>query len=235
MPRPTACSALHWNSSCPWCCSQKAAAGARAIPTCPVVAGLHVGTFTAFARLSGQVPVLGIAAGRCFAGNAALLGCCDVIIATRQSNIGMGGPAMVEGGGLGVFRAEDIGPASVQHGNGVIDVLVDDEAGAVQVARQYLGYFQGCSQDWVAPDPLSLREVVPENRLRVYDARDVMTGLVDQGSLLPLRTGFRRGHPHRTGAHRGPRGGADGQQPAASGRCDRRRRCRQGRTLHAAV
>lgn len=156
----------------------------------PIVAGLHVGTFAAFARLSGLVPVVGIAAGRCFAGNAALLGCSDVIIATRGSNIGMGGPAMVEGGGLGRFRPEDIGPASVQNANGVIDVLVDDEAQAVSVARRYLSFFQGRVRDWISPEPSVLRDVVPQNRLRVYDSRLAMDGLVDQGSLLHLRAGF---------------------------------------------
>jgi acetyl-CoA carboxylase carboxyltransferase component len=159
----------------------------------PIVAGLHVSTFASFARLNGQVPVVGIAAGRCFAGNAALLGCCDVIIATRASNIGMGGPAMVEGGGLGVFRPEQIGPSAVQHGNGVIDVLVDGEAQAVAAAKQYLGFFQGRVADFTAPDPRPLRDVVPENRLRVYDTRAAMTGLVDTGSLLELRTGFGQG------------------------------------------
>ncbi|MGE0098770.1 MAG: carboxyl transferase domain-containing protein [Hydrogenophaga sp.] len=159
----------------------------------PIVAGLHVSTFAAFARLSGQVPVVGIASGRCFAGNAALLGCSDVIIATRGSNIGMGGPAMVEGGGLGRFRPEEIGPSEVQHGNGVIDVLVDDEAQAVVAARHYLSFFQGRQGDWLAPDAMALREVVPENRLRVYDSTAAMVGLVDQGSLLALRTGFGAG------------------------------------------
>jgi acetyl-CoA carboxylase carboxyltransferase component len=156
----------------------------------PIVAGLHVGTFAAFARLSGQVPVLGIVSGRCFAGNAALLGCCDVVIATQGSNIGMGGPAMVEGGGLGVFRPEQIGPSPVQHANGVIDVLVDDDAQAVAVARQYLSFFLGPVAGGRAPDAQALRDVVPENRLRVYDTRVAMAGLVDEGSLLPLRTGF---------------------------------------------
>jgi acetyl-CoA carboxylase carboxyltransferase component len=156
----------------------------------PIVAGLHVATFASYARLSGQVPVVGIAAGRCFAGNAALLGCSDVIIATRGSNIGMGGPAMVEGGGLGVFRPEQIGPSDVQHRNGVIDLLVDDEAQAVAAARHYLSFFQGRLKDWIAPDARLLRDVVPENRLRVYDTRAALRGLVDQGSLLELRTGF---------------------------------------------
>jgi acetyl-CoA carboxylase carboxyltransferase component len=102
----------------------------------------------------------------------------------------MGGPAMVEGGGLGVFRPEQIGPSPVQHANGVIDVLVDDEAQAVAVARQYLSFFQGPVDGGCAPDARALRDVVPENRLRVYDTQAAMAGLVDVGSLLPLRTGF---------------------------------------------
>ena len=159
----------------------------------PIVAGLHVSTFTSFARLHGQVPVLGIAAGRCFAGNAALLGCCDLIVATQGSNIGMGGPAMVEGGGMGVFRPEDIGPADVQHRNGVIDILVDNEAQAVAATRQALGYFQGVQAAGAAPDTRSLRDVVPENRVRAYDTRAALHGLVDVGSLLLLRDAWGRG------------------------------------------
>ena len=155
-----------------------------------IVAGLNLATFASFARLNGRVPVVGVVAGRCFAGNAALLGCSDVIIATRDSNIGMGGPAMVEGGGLGVFKPEQIGPSEVQHGNGVIDVLVDNEAQAVAAARHYLSFFQGVASNWQAPDAQALRQVVPENRLRVYDTRAAMQGIADAGSLLMLRTGF---------------------------------------------
>ena len=158
-----------------------------------VVAGLNVATFASFAKLNGAVPVVGIVAGRCFAGNAALLGCCDVIIATQSSNIGMGGPAMVEGGGLGAFKPEQIGPSDVQHGNGVIDILVADEAGAVAAAKHYLSFFQGATSGGVAPHALALRAVVPENRLRVYDTLAAMAGVVDVGSLLMLRTGFGKG------------------------------------------
>ena len=156
----------------------------------PIVAGLHVSSFAAYARLSGQVPVLGIVAGRCFAGNAALLGCSDVIIATKGSNIGMGGPAMVEGGGLGVYKPEQIGPSEVQSANGVIDVLVDDEARAVAAAKTYLGFFQGRTSQWSAADPQELRTVLPENRVRAYDMREVMRRVADTGSLLELRAGF---------------------------------------------
>ena len=156
----------------------------------PIVAGLHVTTFASYARLSGQVPVVGIVAGRCFAGNAALLGCSDVIIATRRSNIGMGGPAMVEGGGLGAYTPEQIGPSSVQASNGVIDLLVEDEAAAVAAARQYLGYFQGPVNTWSAADPQGLRDLLPENRVRAYDMRRVMQAIADTGTLLELRAEF---------------------------------------------
>jgi acetyl-CoA carboxylase carboxyltransferase component len=155
-----------------------------------IVAGLNLATFASFARLNGRVPVVGVVAGRCFAGNAALLGCCDVIIATRDSNIGLGGPAMVEGGGLGVFKPEQIGPSDIQHGNGVIDVLVDGEVQAVAVARHYLSFFQGAQTDWKAPPAEALRHVVPENRLRAYDTRTAMQGIADEGSVLQLRTAF---------------------------------------------
>ena len=159
----------------------------------PVIAGLDTRAFEYFARLSGLVPLVGIAAGRCFAGNAALLGCCDVVIATADANIGMGGPAMIEGGGLGVFRPEEVGPIDVQVANGVVDVAVADEAEAVAVAKQYLGYFQGPVAPGVAPDPLALRDLVPEHRKTVYDVRRVVDGLADEGSVLELRAGYGTG------------------------------------------
>lgn len=149
-----------------------------------------VRTFAHFATLSGLVPIVGINTGRCFAGNASLLGCCDVIIATEDSNIGMGGPAMVEGGGLGVFAPEDIGPMSIQAANGVVDILVRDDAEAVAVGRQYLSYFQGRMPVWEAEDQRVLRHVVPENRLRTYDIRAAIRGMADIGSYLELRRDF---------------------------------------------
>ena len=154
------------------------------------VAGLDCLAFHYFGGLSGLVPLVGISSGRCFAGNAALLGCCDVVIATRGSNIGMGGPAMIEGGGLGVFRPEEVGPLDVQVGNGVVDVAVRDEAEAVTVARQYLSYFQGSLPGGPCADQRELRAIIPENRLRVYDVRRVIETLADTGSVLELRRGF---------------------------------------------
>jgi len=156
----------------------------------PIVAGLHVTTFASFARLSGRVPLIGIVAGRCFAGNAALLGCCDVVIATRDSSIGMGGPAMVEGGGLGVFKPEQIGPSDVQSRAGVIDILVGDEAEGVVATRRYLAFFQGRIAAKEPADPTALRTLLPANRLRSYDIRAVVDALVDPGSALELRAGF---------------------------------------------
>jgi acetyl-CoA carboxylase carboxyltransferase component len=157
------------------------------------VAGLDAHTFASMARLSGLVPLVGVVSGRCFAGNAALLGCCDVIIATRDASIGMAGPAMIEGGGLGSFSAEQVGPVSVQGPNGVIDILVDDEAAAVQAAKQYLAYFQGPLADWQCADQRRLRQLIPQNRLRVYDIRQLIDTLADADSVLELRSQFAPG------------------------------------------
>jgi acetyl-CoA carboxylase carboxyltransferase component len=155
----------------------------------PIVAGLDCRAFHLFARLSGLVPLVGIAGGYCFAGNAALLGCCDVVIATEDSSIGMGGPAMIEGGGLGVHEPQDVGPIDVQYANGVVDLRVDDEQQAVAVAKRYLSYFHGPTD--LPPqeqDQTALRRLIPTNRKRTYDVREVIVALLDD--VLELRRGF---------------------------------------------
>ena len=153
---------------------------------------LIVPSFHTFARLSGLVPRVGIVSGRCFAGNAALLGCCDVVIATPEASIGMGGPAMIEGGGLGSFAPEEVGPVSVQEPNGVIDVVAADEAAAVAVAKRFLSYFDGPRADWSCADQTLLRSAVPADPKRVHDARALLHTLADEDSVLELRPAFGR-------------------------------------------
>jgi acetyl-CoA carboxylase carboxyltransferase component/biotin carboxyl carrier protein len=159
------------------------------------VAQLDVPTFRLAAQLSGLVPLVAVVSGYCFAGNAALAGACDVIIATPEASLGMGGPAMIEGGGLGVVAPEEVGPMSVQVPNGVVDLLVADEAAAVSAARRYLSYFSEPRPAEDAPhaDQRKLRHLLPENRARSYDVRPVVETLCDAGSVLELRAGFGAG------------------------------------------
>jgi acetyl-CoA carboxylase carboxyltransferase component len=157
------------------------------------VSGLDTLAFNLFARLSGLVPLIGIASGYCFAGNAAILGCCDVVIGVAGTNIAMGGPAMIEGGGLGTYEPTEIGPFDVQVANGVIDIAVDDDADAVKAAKQYLSYFTGVAVDWSCGDQDQLRHLVPENRSRVYDVRAVIDAMFDRASVLELRRGWAPG------------------------------------------
>jgi acetyl-CoA carboxylase carboxyltransferase component len=157
----------------------------------PIVAGLDCRAFNLFARLSGLVPLVGIASGYCFAGNAALLGCCDVVIASEDSSIGMGGPAMIEGGGLGVYPPEEVGPIDIQFHNGVVDIRVRDDAEAVAAARRYLHFFtHRTTAPSAPPDPAALRELIPANRKRVYEIRRVIDALFDPLETLELRRGF---------------------------------------------
>ena len=151
------------------------------------VASLDVPTFRLAARLSGRVPLVTVVSGYCFAGNAALAGACDVIIATPEASLGMGGPAMIEGGGLGVVAPDEVGPMSIQVPNGVVDLLVEDEAAAVAAARGYLSYFGGSRagpQDAPHGDQRVLRHLVPENRVRSYDVRPVIEALCDTRAVL---------------------------------------------------
>jgi acetyl-CoA carboxylase carboxyltransferase component len=159
----------------------------------PIIAGLDCRAFQLFARLSGLVPLVGIASGYCFAGNAALLGCCDVVIASEDASIGMGGPAMIEGGGLGVVAPQDVGPIEVQDANGVVDLRVADDVAAVAAARRYLSFFTQphAAAPATEPDPDKLRDLIPTNRKRIYDVRAVIDALCDE--VLELRRGFAAG------------------------------------------
>ncbi len=152
--------------------------------------GIDASVFTDFARLSGLVPLVGVNTGDCFAGNATLLACCDVIIATRNSTIGMNGPAVVEASGMGIHTPHEIGPMSVQATNGNVDIVVDDDAAAIATVRQYLSYFQGPIDDWSEPDQRQMRHIIPENRVRTYDMREIIETLADEGSVLEVRKEF---------------------------------------------
>ena len=182
----------------------------------PTVAGLDCRAFHLFARLSGLVPLVGIASGYCFAGNAALLGCCDVVIATEDSSIGMGGPAMIEGGGLGVHDPKEVGPIDVQYPNGVVDLRVKDDAEAVAKAKQYLSYFRGSQGPTsAARDRAALREVIPANRKRIYDVRVVIEGLLED--VLELRRGFGLGIVTALARHEGKPLGVIANDPSHLG------------------
>ncbi|MCZ6894357.1 MAG: hypothetical protein O7H40_09965 [Gammaproteobacteria bacterium] len=155
-----------------------------------IMSWLDLKTFTTWPRLSGHAPRIAINSGRCFAGNAVIFGCADITIATKNSNIGLAGPAMIEGGGLGKFAPEDIGPIDVQTKNGVVDIACVDEREATIIARQTLSYFQGTTQPWSAADQRLLRHAIPEDRLRVYDMRALIDDLADTGSVVELRRDY---------------------------------------------
>ena len=152
--------------------------------------GLDLPTWSEYAKLSGKVPRISIVSGNCFAGNAAIAGCSDVIIATKNSSIGMAGPAMIKEGGLGDFKASEIGPSKIQYENGVIDILVENEKDAVEKAKQYLSYFQGNNPKWKVGDQNKLHNLIPEDRKYAYDVTKILDLIFDQNSVLELRGGF---------------------------------------------
>jgi acetyl-CoA carboxylase carboxyltransferase component len=157
------------------------------------IAGLYITSFATFARLSGIVPRIAVNNGYCFAGNAVFFGCADITIATRNSWIGMAGPAMIEYGGLGRYEPTEIGPTKVQAENGVIDLVAEDEADATRLARQLMGYFQGTLEHWQSADQTLLRDILPADRRWGYPVRKVIETLADAGTFLELRRAYGRG------------------------------------------
>lgn len=165
---------------------------------------LNVSTFAALARLRGVVPLIAVAAGRTFAGNAALAGVCDIIIAHEDANIGMGGPQMIAGGGLGTFDVSEVGPTAVHRRSGAVDIVVPDDQAAVKDVQEVLGLSQHVTEYEHTGEP---QNTVPADRLRAFDMRDVITSVADDGTFLELRTdyasgaivGFMRVHGHSFG------------------------------------
>jgi methylmalonyl-CoA carboxyltransferase 12S subunit len=156
----------------------------------PVVSALDARAFALWARLSGLVPRIAVVAGRCFAGNAVLAGCSDLIVATENVSLGMGGPAMIEGGGLGRVDADEIGPIEMQSRNGVVDAVAADERQATALAARLLGYFQGSAPAGTAPDQALMRDLVPERQRRAYPPAPIVETLCDEGSVTFLRERF---------------------------------------------
>ncbi|MGB2919564.1 MAG: carboxyl transferase domain-containing protein, partial [Mycobacterium sp.] len=158
----------------------------------PVVSALDTRAFALWAKLSGVVPRIAVVKGRCFAGNAVIAGASDLIVATEDASLGMGGPAMIAGGGLGDVPPDEVGPMSVQEPNGNVDVVVADEAEAVAVTKRLLGYFQGSQTEWTEADQTTLRTAVPERERRAYDVVPIIETLADEGSVTILRRRFAR-------------------------------------------
>lgn len=156
----------------------------------PTVSSLEVRAFKLWAALSGVVPRIAVVKGRCFAGNAVIAGCSDLIVATEDTSIGMGGPAMIAGGGLGDVDPDAVGPISVQAPNGVVDVVVPDETAAVAVTKQLIGYFQGSTAPGPAADQTALRTMIPERARRAYPVAPLIRTLADEGSVTVLRERF---------------------------------------------
>ena len=156
----------------------------------PTVSSLDVRAFALWAGLSGLVPRIAVVKGRCFAGNAVIAGCSDLIVATADTSIGMGGPAMIAGGGLGQVAPDDVGPISMQAPNGVVDVVVNDEAEAVAVAKRLLGYFGPPVSTGEAGDQTPLRTMIPERARRAYPVAPIIETLADTGSVTFLRERF---------------------------------------------
>ena len=151
----------------------------------------QIGRFTLFdgmAELSGWVPTVAIVSGPSFAGHASLAGFSDMVIATRGSAIGMGGPPMVEAA-LGLtLTPQELAGVEMHERTGGIDLLVDNEPAAIQSAKRYLEFLWDQPEGPPDPSAEDIADLIPETG--PYDIHPIIQALVDSESMLELRPNF---------------------------------------------
>jgi 3-methylcrotonyl-CoA carboxylase beta subunit len=153
------------------------------------------------ARLSRErIPQIAVVMGSCTAGGAYVPAMCDeAIIVRNQGTIFLGGPPLVKAATGEVVDAETLGGGEVHSKiSGVTDHLADDDAHALQMARDILGHM-----NYVKPAWLSQREpaeprfpadelygVVPQETRFPYDVHEVIARLVDGSEFQEFKAEY---------------------------------------------
>jgi acetyl-CoA carboxylase carboxyltransferase component len=140
----------------------------------------HVDQLFEFVRLSGRVPLIGVALGAVYSTRALLLSCCDVVIGTRAASVDLSDPAAVP--------PDD---AQAHERSGMLDLVLDDDSSAIAAAREYARFMLCARVPWdLHEDPggaEQLRAIVPENPRRAFDAEKLVGLLADPGTAMILR------------------------------------------------
>jgi acetyl-CoA carboxylase carboxyltransferase component len=147
-------------------------------------------------RLSGLVPQVCVLFGPSAAGGAYIPAFCDVVI-MRDGNASMylGSPRMAEMVIGEKVTLEEMGGAKMHTGSsGCGHFLVKTDEEGIDLAKQYLSYFPtSCAEDPPAAAPgdpaageATIRELIPADENKPWDMRELIAGLVDEGSFLEV-------------------------------------------------
>lgn len=149
--------------------------------------------------LSGAVPQISLICGPCAGGAAYSPALTDFIIQTKRAQMFITGPQVIKQvTGESVSADELGGPGAQMNRSGVVHLVSEDDAGALQLARRLLSFLPSNNLEEpprlacnlpVQPD-FSLNECVPSVPKVAYDVRCVLTRLLDYRDFFEIQPGF---------------------------------------------
>jgi acetyl-CoA carboxylase carboxyltransferase component len=141
---------------------------------------------------SGLVPQISVICGTSAGGGCYAPALTDFVLMTRNAKMFLTGPGVVaEAMGENV-TAEELGGPGVHERNGVCQMVAEDDAEAIYITRELLSYLPQNAYEAVAPQPFVTHSggdpahCVPLEARRVYDIRDVIRTISDNGRLLEM-------------------------------------------------
>ena len=146
------------------------------------------------ANLSAQgIAQIAVVMGSCTAGGAYVPAMSDEsIIVGGQGTIFLGGPPLVKAATAEIVSAEDLGGADVHsRTSGVTDHYAENDAHALGIARRIVGSLNTVKRPDVALraprppryDPAELHGVIPTDRRKPFDVREVIARIVDESDF----------------------------------------------------
>ena len=147
-----------------------------------------------------QIPQVAVVMGSCTAGGAYVPAMSDeTVIVKNQGTIFLAGPPLVKAATGEEVTAEELGGGDVHTRiSGVADHLADDDAHALEMAREivsHLGRAQGAQLDLRTPeapayDPAELHGVLPRDVRTPYEVKEVIARLVDGSNFHEFKARY---------------------------------------------
>lgn len=153
--------------------------------------------FASIARVLREVPVVSAAVGPVAGFPAARLAASHLSIMVRNtSQVLIGGPALVQRALGEDLTKEELGGSKVHLRSGVVDIAADNEEEIFGIIRRFLSYLPTNTRE--APPRLtksadeterceeSLLEIIPRDRRKVYNMRNLISSVVDRDSFFEM-------------------------------------------------
>jgi acetyl-CoA/propionyl-CoA carboxylase carboxyl transferase subunit len=143
--------------------------------------------FNAMTRASGKIPQISIVLGAAAGGAAYGPALTDIVILAPEGRIFVTGPDVVRS-----VTGEDVdqlrlgGPEVHGRRSGVVHIAADSEADAIDRGRKLVWLFADQGEVEAHVPDIDLNDFLPDSKKRAYDVHPLITGLLDEGSIVEL-------------------------------------------------